>query len=102
MYHECKNIELIVKLGANLDSQDCQGHTAIHICLIRLIQEPELFEDYKRIIKTLLFSGARRDILTNKKETALDLLEHGKDVLSEAEYKSLRFILSDYKECVCF
>jgi hypothetical protein len=74
MYRECKNVELCIKYGADLDAQDCLGHTPIHICLIRLIQDTELFEEYKRIIKTLLFAGASRSVKTSKGLTPLDLL----------------------------
>jgi len=37
MYREYKNVELIVKFGIDVDAQDVQGHTAIHICIIRLV-----------------------------------------------------------------
>lgn len=75
MYHEYKNVEYLISSGADLNAQDVQGHTPIHICLIRLIQDPEKFTEYKRIIKTLLFAGASREVKTNQKLTALDLLQ---------------------------
>jgi len=102
MYREMKNVEFLVSRGALVDAQDCQGHTPIHICLIRIIQEPDSFDDYKRIIKTLLFGGAKREMKTKQGKTALMLLEENKEVLETHEYNSLRFILSDYKECMCF
>ena len=75
MYREYKNVELIIKFGIDVDAQDVQGHTAIHICIIRLVQDPEAFDDYKRVIKELLFRGASRDIKTKKGQTALEMLE---------------------------
>jgi hypothetical protein len=34
----------------------------LHIAMIRLAQDENRFEDYKRIIKELLFNGASRDL----------------------------------------
>jgi hypothetical protein len=39
-----------------------------------MIQDLDLFDDYKRIIKTLLFAGASRYIKTGSGLTALELL----------------------------
>lgn len=102
MYHEYKNVEYLISVGADLNAQDVQGHTPIHICLIRLIQDPDKFTEYKRIIKTLLFAGASREVKTRQGLTALDLLKSHQDAFEESEFKSLSFILSDYKECPCF
>lgn len=102
MHREPKNVEYLVAKGAELDVQDCQGHTPIHICMIRMIQDPDSFDEYKRIIKTLLFAGAKRDIKTKSGDTAMDLLVKHEHVFEEREFSSLRFILSDYKECMCF
>lgn len=35
IYRELKNVELLIKLGAPLDAQDFQGHTPLHLALIR-------------------------------------------------------------------
>ena len=75
MHREPKNVEYLVANGAELDIQDCQGHTPIHICMIRMIQDPDSFDEYKRIIKTLLFAGASRTVKTAQGDTASDLLE---------------------------
>jgi ankyrin repeat protein len=73
-YHITKNIEWLISQGADLDAQDIQGHTTLHICIMRVLKEPEYFDDYKRIIKSLLFAGAKRTLRTRKKQTALDIL----------------------------
>lgn len=61
-----------------------------------------MFDEYKRIIKTLLFAGASREIKTNAGLTAIDLLAKHESVFEDREYKSLQFILSDFKELMCF
>lgn len=73
-YHITKNIEWLISQGADLDAQDVQGHTTLHLCVVRLLKEPEYFDEYKRIIKSLLFAGAKRTIRTRRKQTALDIL----------------------------
>lgn len=50
----------------------------------------------------MLFGGARRDIVTRKGQTALALLNENEDAFEPHQFKSLSFILSDYKECMCF
>ena len=102
MHREAKNVEFLVSKGANLNVQDCQGHTPIHICMIRMIQDPDTFDEYKRIIKTLLFAGASREIKTNSGDTAMDILVKHEDNFEQREFASMKFILSDYKECMCF
>lgn len=47
----------------------------MHIAVIRIEQEPEYFDDYKRIIKELLFNGASRDLKNQNGQTALDLID---------------------------
>ena len=52
--------------------------------------EPEFhesFEDYKEIIKELLFNGAERQLRTKEGKTALDLIKEAeKDGIEEDEY----------------
>ena len=47
----------------------------MHIAVIRIAAEPEEFDEYKRIIKELLFYGANRSIRTDSGHTARDLLD---------------------------
>lgn len=51
IYKEPKNVELLLKLKANPNAQDFQGHTPIHLALIKFFQDPDFYEDYKQIIK---------------------------------------------------
>jgi hypothetical protein len=49
-----------------------------------------------------LFAGASRDIKTGSGLTALELLQKNEQALEDREFKSMQFILSDYKERFCF
>ena len=92
----------MIKYGADLNAQDFQGQTPLHIAVVRLRQEPDQYDDYKRIIKELLFKGARRDIRSSRGLTPLEQLEQIKESLDEDQFKSLQFILTEYKENMCF
>lgn len=74
LQRECKNVELLIKYSANIDAQDFNGYTPLHIAVVRLSQDADNFEDYKRIMKELLFNGANRGIKNDKGHTPLDLL----------------------------
>lgn len=75
MHKETKNVEYLISQKCPLDVQDKQGNAPIHICIIRLLQDPEQFDDYKRIIKSLLFAGASRELRTKNGQTPIEMLE---------------------------
>ncbi len=57
-----KNVQALIKIGADPNCQDEEGNTPIHLCLENLFEDENLFEKVKNIVKELIFSGARRDI----------------------------------------
>lgn len=56
---QLKNVQALIKLGANPNAQDVQGDTPLHLCL-KILAEDEVknFEKLKNIGKELLFCGA--------------------------------------------
>ena len=48
-----------------MDSKTKDGQTPLHLAVMKIIEEPEDFEETKRIIKELLFNGANREAIVN-------------------------------------
>lgn len=68
-----KNVEVLLKYGADPAAQDWQGNTPIHIAVLRSCQEPETWPDQKRIIKELLCKGGSLKMKTYQGLTPLEL-----------------------------
>lgn len=68
---------------------------------MRIAAQPEDFENYKKIIKELLFNGAKLDLRTDQGNTARDLLDDIDD-LDDRDYLQLRSILTYKRPCMCF
>jgi ankyrin repeat protein len=62
MGHFIKNVQALIKLGANPNAQDIEGNTSIHLALNTLFEDETGFEKVKNIVKELIFSGGKRDV----------------------------------------
>jgi len=69
----------------------------LHLAVQQLLDDPDEYELFKRIIKELMFNGADRSKRNIDGQTALDLLlqsENPHDYFTQKEYNKLRLILS--------
>ena len=99
-----KNVQALIKLGADVNAKDIDGNTCLHLCINTMadkinyedimaqrgenedeledefledeLEYEDTFEKLKEIGKELLFSGAMRSITNNDGLTPLDLLEN--------------------------
>ena len=126
-----KNVQALIKLGADVDAQDEDGNTCLHLCIKTMAEkinyesylrrqlgsprsdgdlqneEDELriyYETYnklKEIGKELLFAGAKRDIENNDGDTPLDLLNYHEGMLKPEDMAKMVYVLTPPKGCRC-
>ena len=97
---QLKNVQALIKLGANPNAQDVEGNTPLHLCL-KILAEDETrnFEKLKNIGKELLFSGASRSIMNAHGQLAIDLLNTNKEMLDDFDYKKMYYVLTEPQGC---
>eukprot|EP00353_Schmidingerella_taraikaensis_P007563 CAMPEP_0185568276 /NCGR_PEP_ID=MMETSP0434-20130131/1285_1 /TAXON_ID=626734 ORGANISM="Favella taraikaensis, Strain Fe Narragansett Bay" /NCGR_SAMPLE_ID=MMETSP0434 /ASSEMBLY_ACC=CAM_ASM_000379 /LENGTH=65 /DNA_ID=CAMNT_0028182739 /DNA_START=580 /DNA_END=777 /DNA_ORIENTATION=- len=64
MKQEFMNVQLLIKFGADVNAQDIRGNSLLHLAVMRIAASPDDFDNYKKIIKELLFNGANLDLRT--------------------------------------
>ena len=89
-----KNVQALLKLGADVNQQDADGNTPLHLCVISLESAPDSFEKLKNIGKELLFSGASRTQTNNQGKTAGDLLDSIREHLDDLDFRKMKYVLT--------
>ena len=78
------------------------GMSPLHMAIKQLGHNAEGYDEYKKIIKELLFKGANRSLRKNDGLTARDMLEDYQDEIDEDEYAQMHSILTFSRPCLCF
>lgn len=94
---ELQNVRLIISLGADLNVKDFQGYTPLHRAVLCLKDVTESFDDYKAIIKELLFNGALRTVKNNEGQTPLEHAIGLEETLTPTQYSSIVRLLDKQK-----
>jgi hypothetical protein len=92
-----KNVQALIKLGADPNCVDQDGNTPMHLCMMTLFEDNPNYEKVKNLVKELIFSGADRSKKNSEGQTAMDILEQLKPDLSEFDYDKLKYILTPPK-----
>lgn len=89
-----KNVQALIKLGADPNFQDVDGNTPLHLTIQTLATEPKSFEKLKNIGKELLFCGASRFLKNEQGQTPGDLLSLNQELLIEDDFRKMRYVLT--------
>ena len=94
-----KNVQALIKLGADPNAQDIEGNTCIHLALNTLFEDESAFEKVKNIVKELIFSGAMRKLANKFGQRPMDILFDLKDILSDEDFDKMKYILTPPTGC---
>jgi len=76
---EENNIQALLSLGANINQQDRQGNSPLHLTIISYIDDQDNYLVYKEIIKEILQYGASRTLKNNVQQRPVDVLRQLQD-----------------------
>lgn len=72
---EENNIQALLSLGSNINLQDKQGNSMLHVAINGYIDDQQNFGVYKEVIKEILQFGAKRDLKNEEGKTPYQLVE---------------------------